>query len=175
MQAGLRPREPRVKVLVPCRMNVSGRWVDVCVHNASSRGLLVAADEAPGTGAYIDIRRGTLVIIGRVVWRKGRFFGVRTQDRLSVQALVSEPRRGPHGASASSPLSEERRTQSRLAAEGRVARRVEHSRQTSSRLQFGFLVLAAAAIAMFMADEVGLMLAQPLTAVSAALDGHVGS
>ena len=151
-------------------MSADGRWSDACIHNASSRGLLVAADDAPASGSYVDIRRGSLVIIGRVVWRKGRFFGVRTQDRVVVQALIDEPRRG---AAATPTPTTERRTSARLTAEGRIARRVERSRQMASIVQFGFLAAAAAAAAAIMADEVSATLARPLAAVSASLNGSV--
>ena len=171
LQIGPRPREDRVKVLVPCRMKVSGTWADACIHNASSRGLLVAADDAPKTGSYVDIRRGALVIIGRVVWAKGRFFGVRTQDRISVPALVGEPRRSAATSSASN-ADVERRTLSRLAAEGRVARDLQRNRQLSSWMQFGFLAFATAAMAVIIADEVGSVLSTPLTTITAALDGR---
>lgn len=149
-------------------MNAGGRWTDVCIHNASSRGLLVAADDPPASGSYVDIRRGSLVIIGRVVWRKGRFFGVRTQDRIVVPALVDEPRRG--AAAAPAPKIE-RRTSARLAAEGRIARRVERSRRMAAMFQFGFLAVAATAAAAVMADEVSTTLARPLAAVSSTLNG----
>lgn len=151
-------------------MNADGRWTDACIHNASSRGLLVAADDAPTSGSYVDIRRGSLVIIGRVVWRKGRFFGVRTQDRVVVQALVDEPRRG----AATAPTSTvDRRTSARLTSEGRMARRVERSRRIASMAQFGFLAASAAAAAAVMAGEVGATLSRPLAAVTASLNDDI--
>jgi hypothetical protein len=37
--------------------------------------------DPPPTGTYVDIRRGTLIIIGRVVWIGGERFGIFTQGQ----------------------------------------------------------------------------------------------
>lgn len=170
--SALRPREPRTKVFVPCRLNLSGTWGDACIHNVSSRGLLIAADHAPDTGDYIEVRRGTLVIIGRVMWRKDRFFGVRTQDRVSAEALTREARLAtrPSGRTESD---QERRTRARLVAEGRVARRVETSRHRSSAFQYAVFAIAGTATAVVIALEVHDALASPFAAINTALGGSV--
>ena len=169
MLAQLRPREPRTSVLVPCRLNHGSHWIDGCVHNVSSRGMLLAADDAPDTGAYIDIRRGTLVIIARVMWRKGRFFGVRTQDRIDVSTLVNEPRRNRPPVADGTPA--ERRSTARLAAEGRAARRAEDSQRWAARLQFVLIVGAGTAMALLAADYVYDLLVRPADAIGAAMRG----
>ncbi len=169
LQAGFRQREPRVKVVVPCRMNHGGKWADACIHNISSRGMMVAADGSVKTGDYIDIRRGTLIIIGRVMWRKDRFFGVRTQDRISVQTIVGEPRRAAAGAAPDPAGQGDRRLSSRLVQEARAACNVERSRVISSAIQYGFLACGAVAAALFVATQVHEMLASPLHAVETAL------
>ncbi|WP_298090113.1 PilZ domain-containing protein [uncultured Sphingomonas sp.] len=168
MLSAFRPREPRTKVFVPCRLNLSGAWGDACIHNVSSRGLLIAADQKPQTGDYIEVRRGTLVIIGRVMWRKDRFFGVRTQDRVSAEALTREARltARPGGGTNSD---QERRTRARLIAEGRAARRAETSRHRSSALQYAVFAAAGCATAIVIALEVHDALASPFTIIDAAL------
>ena len=164
VQAGLRPREARTTVMVPCRMTADGRWADACIHNVSSRGLLVAVDEPPRPGTYVDIRRGTLVVIGRVMWRRDRFFGVRTQDRISVGVLVNEPRRAT--APAGTP---ERRAEARHLADARVARRIERNRQLSSLLQYGSMAGAALVFASLVAVHLYGFLNDSLGSVRAAL------
>ena len=163
LQAGLKPREPRIKVLVPCRLNLDGAWDDACIHNVSSRGLLIASDTVPQRGDYVEIRRGTLVVVGRVAWSKQRFFGIRTQDRVSVDALVNEPRRTTRPPSASQPA--ERRAQARLASEGRAARRAERSRERSAAMQFGLIAVAGAVAALFVATQVHQLLSRPFAAM----------
>src|SRR3546814_3873683 len=65
LQIGYKPRETRHPVLIPARMRVGQSWIEVVIHNLSSGGALVASDEAPERGTYIEIRRGRQTIIGR--------------------------------------------------------------------------------------------------------------
>ncbi|WP_139198099.1 PilZ domain-containing protein [Sphingomonas gellani] len=171
LQNGFRQREPRVRVIVPCRMNHNGGWLDACIHNVSSRGMLVASDGSVKSGDYIDIRRGTLVIIGRVVWAKDRFFGVRTQDRISVDALVGEPRRATRPPAAVEAPGE-RRSATRYASEAQAAHRAERSRQMSSFMQYGLLVCVALIVALAAGSHVYGLLDQSMGSVSAALGGQ---
>ena len=133
----LKKRDPRVKVFMPSRMRVNAAWSDVCIHNVSARGLLVASDGAPEPGDYVEIRRGQSVIIGRALWKKDRFFGVRTQDRIDLAALQGEPARP--GAVPGI----ERRTRDRFKQDAAVARSLERDRAFSRMFQFGVLTLAA--------------------------------
>lgn len=174
LQSGVRQREQRFRVLAPCQMNHGGVWIDACIHDVSSRGVLVASDRAPERGAYVDIRRGSLIIIGRVIWRKGRFFGVRTQDQLSPQALLPDPRRtGRAGLSREAASgSRQSRPHDRLVAEGRTARRVERGRHVAKFLQFGVLASVGAAAAAFLAVQAYEMLSRPLSSAGATLDAR---
>lgn len=169
LQSGLRPRETRVKVVVPCRLNVSGSWSDACIHNVSSRGLLVAAaTSAPSVGSYVDIRRGSLVMIGRVMWRKDRYFGVRTQDKVTADVLVAEPRgrrKTVRDGSKPSPIDRA------LIHEGNVARRLERSRAFASAFQGALLIGAGCSAALFVATEVYQALASPVDAIKNAMGG----
>src|SRR3546814_17106618 len=90
LQIGDKPRETRHPVLIPARMRVGQSWIEVVIHNLSSGGALVASDEAPERGTYIEIRRGRQTIIGRVVWRKHRFLGIQAQGRQIGRASGRE-------------------------------------------------------------------------------------
>ena len=142
LQTGFRPREERITVLIPSRMRVGSAWADVVIHNVSSRGLMGGCDTPPAPGSYIEVRRGTIVIVGRVMWGKGRFFGVRTQDRISVKSLINEPRLAGRPQPKVEDAKGERRAETRLAHEARMARNVERSRAFSSMLQYAGIVLA---------------------------------
>lgn len=169
LQSGLRQREPRVKVVVSCRMNVDGAWSDACIHNVSSRGLLVAgAKGAPAVGSYVDIRRGSLIMIGRVMWRKDRYFGVRVQDKINAQALVAEPR-GRRKTNRDGD--EAARTYRALAHEGNIARKVERSRVFAAVFQSSLLILGGGGAAVFVALEVYEALAAPMETVKRAMGG----
>jgi hypothetical protein len=169
VQTGHREREARTKVLVPCRMQADGNWADACIHNISSRGMMVAVDEPPRPGSYVDIRRGKLVVIGRVMWRRDRFFGVRTQDRISVDAVVNEPRRNT--APAGTP---ERRAEARHVADAKIARRIERHRQLSSLIQYGSMVCGALFVAGLVAMHIFSLLNSSLGTVRVALAGGAG-
>lgn len=163
--AGQRPREPRTKVLIPSRMRLGTCWSDVCIHNLSTRGLMVHAEDVPERGTYVDIRRGTQTIIGRVVWRRGCYFGIRAQDRINIDAVISEPRLTARPAAASAGEAE-RRSSTRPASEASIARRAERSRMFASAFQFGVLVLAGLGASGFVAVQAHHILARPMAAVA---------
>jgi hypothetical protein len=169
LQSGFRQREERIKVLIPSRMRCGTQWVDVTIHNMSSRGLMAGTDNPPAAGSYIEIRRGTQIIVGRVMWSKARFFGVRSQERLPIQAIISEPRLTGRPAVAVEASDAERRSDRRLSAEARLARRVERSRAFASAFQFGVLALAVMIAAGFGGHYVYEALSRPARAIERAM------
>ena len=169
LQTKFLPREARKTVRIPSRMRVGEVWMDICIRNLSSRGMLVQCQSPPARGCYVEIRRGSQVIIGRVVWRKEDGFGLRTQDRLDVEAIINEPRLAGRPSVRASGTPSERRTRSRSATAADAARRLDRSRWLSSLMQFGLLVLAGAAAAGILATEANRILGQPFATVAAAL------
>lgn len=148
-------------------MNVNGKWSSGCIHDVSDRGLLVSSAMPPAIGTYVDIRRGALVIIGRVVWSGGSRFGVRTQDPVSVAALLSEspPARGTANA--------DRRSHIREDFSRHVIQRADRSRRHSSALQFICLTIIGMGMACFAAMLCYRALTTPLGAVAELLGGPV--
>lgn len=157
-------REPRRKVLVRARMRLGNDWSDVTIRNMSSRGLMAQAVDAPVTGSYVEIRRGRQIVIGRTVWCNGQNFGVRTQDRIDVEAIVTEVPQRPQGDHA------ERRDAATRHAPS-AAQRLERSRRISSAAQFLAIGAIGVAAAFYVAQSVFNLLSAPLTAVRAALGG----
>ncbi len=161
-------REARRQVLIPCRMKSARGWGDACIHNISSRGMMIASDDPLQAGEYVDIRRGRQVVIARVIWQRDRFAGIRTQDRISADVLVNEPRL--EGKPAAIEVGEDRRSaRHRLVSEIDAARRMERSRSISSALQFGALCLFGLAAAATIAVQVGHMLSAPTARIEQAL------
>lgn len=150
---------------VPCRLNVSGNWLNGCIHDVSDKGLLISCTSPPPIGTYVDIRRGTLVIIGRVVWQGGSRFGVRTQDPVSIAALVNEP------VLKSRPATSDRRSLSREGSGRSVIQQAERNRQRSSAFQFVCIVIGGVGIAYYAAICCYQALAVPLEAIADALSG----
>ena len=82
-------KDPRIKVVVRVRMRAGAMPSDACIRDVSSRGLLVQAGAPPVRGTLIELVGPFAPIVGRVVWTKGHRFGVQTQDRINVSALIS--------------------------------------------------------------------------------------
>lgn len=133
-----------------------------------SRGLLLQMAAPPAKGEYVEICRDRYVIIARTVWVNGRRFGVRTQDRLFIDAIINDP--GLPGPKSGSHHRVKDRPESRSAS-----RRVEEDRHDRSKAiakawEFAAIVLFVASVAMVTFESVNAALAEPLSGVKAALD-----
>jgi len=156
-------------VILPSRMRSEAAWIDVCIHNISTNGLLVAAESPPDPGVYVDIRRGSRTIIGRVVWRKDHFFGVQVQGRLDINRLIEKPRssrcqRADRGAAGT-----REKHQNHMAADAAIAHRLERSRRFAAAFQFVLIVAGGAVTATGMATGAYHLLAKPFAAIAAEL------
>jgi hypothetical protein len=167
----MKPREPRRKVLIKARMRLGGAWRDVCIRNISSRGLLLQAASAPSRGTYVELFRGRHLIVARVVWTSEEQFGVHTQDRLNVDAIVTEPDLSAvefTKAVAGDP-GFERRSRPRPPSPAELA---ERSRLLSRTLEFGCLAAFCISAGMLLFGTVERTLTDPLEIVSAQLGGR---
>lgn len=136
----MKPREDRRKVMLSARMRSGASWHDACILNMSSRGLMLQTSARTERGAYLEVRRGPHVIVARVIWTGQQRVGLKAQDRLSVDAIVTEQAKtgGPETLV-------ERRTAPRPRQDPAV-----RSRQLSRMMQavtLGGLGIAAAVIA----------------------------
>lgn len=152
--------------MIPARMRACSSWTEVVIHNLSAHGALVACDDPPERGTYVDIRRGRQSIVGRVVWKKNRFFGIRAQGSIDVAAISDEPRlsRKPEMARSASAFPD-RRAHNRMSLDAEVARQLEKSRRWSSAFQTGLLAAAGFFAAGCAAIEVYDALAAPVSAL----------
>ena len=162
----MKPREHRTKVLIRARMKAGSAWNDTCILNISSRGMLMQAADPPVRGSYLEIRRGALVIVAKVVWASNHRFGVKTQDVLPIDAIVRDVEAPVVGEGV-------------RVGERRQAGRVALSRATRSRhqgraIEYGFVVTLAVAAAGFAGSEVYALFSAPLAQVSASLSGQNG-
>ena len=90
MSGGHKPREHRLKVVLPARMKDNRGWHDVRILNISSKGLMARSPAAPSQGSYLEVRRGSHVIVARVVWSNGQQFGLQSQSRLDPSEIIEE-------------------------------------------------------------------------------------
>lgn len=133
--------------MIAARMHDGNAWCDANILDVSSRGLSLLTANPPPDGAYIEVRRGTHLIVGRVIWAKAGRFGVRTQDRLAINSLVGDGLPDSQSTDASDELAVERRARPRSE---RLEWRHAQSREKGRAMQFaciagfGFILAACA-------------------------------
>jgi hypothetical protein len=153
-------------VHVPARMCLDGAWIDITILNISSRGLMARTGTVPPSRAYVEIRRGSTTIVGKVIWHDDHHFGIRTQDRINV-GLLSDGA-VPDMAAAQDPATE-RRARPR-SGELDPAEAFERSRQKAAIVQFTVLTAGGAAGALV----IGSIVMETLTAPFAVVASHLG-
>lgn len=152
----MRAREPRRKVRFKARMRVDCGWSDVTIRDMSSRGMLLTMEEPPKVGSYVEICGPKTNLIARAVWVRGTHFGVRTQDRIDVEALVSPGRLRPQESCEATPH----------AAHARPATTHARSRQKGAAIEFGTLLIGILTGAGILALVLYDILARPMQAVT---------
>jgi len=167
IRQGFRNRDPRTKVVLPARVRSGTSWSDACIHNVSLRGMLVASSDAPAPGSYIELRRGPNIVVGRVVWRKDRFFGLRAQDRIDLDRLRQTA--AAPGAAANDRAPAERRADLRLSEDAQRARALERSRTIAKASQFVTLALLFLGASLFAGHAVHKMLREPMGRITAVM------
>ena len=163
VSCSFKPRDTRITVVVPARMRLGANWSDACILNVSARGLLIHTQEAAERGSYVELRRGDQVIVGRVMWRSGSRVGLRAQDRVPVEAIVtskgSEALRLCAGESA--PV--ERRRTRRPPVDNRLRGRA---------MQFMSVAAIATTLSVAIVSMMAEALAEPLSRATIALGGQ---
>lgn len=162
----VKPREPRRNVLIAARMRDGDGWCDANILNLSSRGLALHSVRLPSRGTYVEVRRGSHVIVGRVIWARAGRFGLCVQDRLEVDSLVANISPANDCARRTGGMTVERRARPR--SEGLKWRYVQ-SRDKARGLQFAFIAGLAFLLAGGAYELVIRTLARPLSIVSTQL------
>ena len=158
-----KPRELRRRVILPARLRLGAHWSDACILNISSRGLMIQASRAAPEGSVIELWKGDYVIVARVVWRKGVRAGLRSEDRVPVEEIMSL---------AQSPGLQLTATTGRPPYERRKrARTHEDSRIRARMMEFASVAVIAAFLATAAFAMVEQAFARPLAMISAALGG----
>jgi hypothetical protein len=154
----MKAREPRRTVFLPARLRGGAGWCEATVRNVSSRGMLIETPEPPERGSYIELRRDMTTVVARVMWRRERMVGVRAQDRIDIDALISgHPAIPGHGEPAPATAHHAHA----LAA----ARTHDGSRALGGWVERGTLILVALAAATLAADRVYATLATPFATI----------
>lgn len=147
-------------------MRTGASWSDVCILNLSKRGLGIQAADPPPRGTYVEVCRGSQLIVARVMWSKGHRAGLHSQDLIWVQALLGD---GAVAANDSAPAAGgarpvERRRQPRTAQQ-----RHERSRTLGRAMELAAVAMAGAALGLAAFGLVQDALARPLSQIRLAL------
>lgn len=145
------------------RIRSGAQWGDACILNVSSRGMLIHSAWPVTQGSMVEILRGDQLIIARVMWSEAGRSGIRSDDRLPVEDILSLEQSRALQLIASNGVFYDRR---------KDGQRVASDRQLDGRaIEF----LASVAIAVSLALGLWAMAEQALSGllakVSAALGG----
>jgi len=94
MGVSMQPRESRREVVIPAQMRSKGGWSDVTIRNISPFGMMLLAPFPPKPGTYVEVRKASLALVGRVVWVKGKTLGIQLIERLNFNALLRAANEG---------------------------------------------------------------------------------
>lgn len=155
----LRQREQRRRVMLPARMRGKCGWSDACILNMSSRGMLIYSKGIAEPGAFVEIRRGGQLVVGRVVWRENQRIGLHSQDPVRIADIINSAAAAVEGGQPGGEIAERRY----------VPRKADNSLTYARAMEFMFVVLLGATLAASVAYEVRDALGTPFTAVRAAL------
>jgi hypothetical protein len=163
LHSKLRPRELRRRVLVRARVRSGSDWGDACILNISSRGMLIHSARPVTEGSIVEILRGDQLIIARVMWSEAGRSGIRSDERLPVEDILSLEHSRSLQLIASNGVFHDRRREGRgLARESRL-----HGRAIEF-VAFGAIAASLAFGLWAMAERA---LSGPLAKVSTALGG----
>lgn len=155
-------REERRRTVLPARLRVGSSWGDACILNVSARGLMIYASLPVEPGSHIEIRRGSQLVLARVVWRNNQRVGLRSEHPVPVDGLLNGNRTETAAASPARVRVERRKR----------PRNQEASRDQGRAAEFIAVVLIGMALAVGAAGCVHQALAKPATAVQGALRRH---
>ena len=159
----LRPRELRRRALVRARIRSGADWRDACILNVSSRGMLIHSAWPVAQGRMVEILRGNQLIIAHVMWSEAGRSGIRSDERLPVEDILSiEQSRSLQLIASNGVLHDRRKEKRGIARESRLdGRAIEF-------VAFGAIAASLAFGLWAMADQA---LSGPLAKVSVVLGG----
>jgi hypothetical protein len=145
------------------RLRWGAYWGDACILNISSQGMMIQTGRVAPEGSIVELHRGDHVILARVVWRDGLKAGLRTDDRLPVDQILSAGDRGPVQLVTSDGAIVERRTKARSEA--------GDAREFGKKLEF----VGACVLVLVFAFLVGLAVFDILATPMAQIDHALGN
>jgi hypothetical protein len=157
-----RPRELRRRVVMPARLRSTAGWTDACILNVSSRGLMIHSARAGPRGTIVELWRGDLVIVARVMWQDGARAGLKSDEPISVGDVLSLSSSSAMTLTATRRVSGDRRARSRAEPDRRKQGRT---------IEFTGVVVIGCALAVTAYGMVEQTLARPMALIRNALGG----
>ena len=149
--------------MIPTRLRAGAQWSDACILNISSRGMMIRSGRAGPAGSTVELRRGDYVIVAHVVWREGAHAGLRSDDRLPVDEIMSFCQSSSLRLVACEGAIVERRKQPRAMA--------DDARQRGRLMEFVGVAAIAASLALGAWTLVETAFGQPMAKIQTALGG----
>lgn len=87
----MKNRSQRISTFLPARVRTDSGWADATIRNISPHGAMIELADPPDRGSYVELRRATSVIIGRIIWSDGRRCGVMTRDMIDIPNMLGQP------------------------------------------------------------------------------------
>lgn len=83
-------RYPRTAVRMAARIHHDRGWDDASILDVSKMGVRFSTRQTLQRGSYVELRRGSHVIVAQVMWSDGGKAGARTQDVVCLNNLLSQ-------------------------------------------------------------------------------------
>lgn len=147
-------------MMLPARLRGEAGWSDACILNISSRGLLIYSAGRAKPGNFVEIRRGRLLVIARVVWRENQRIGLSAHDPIPLGEIICDQAVASAAPLCGAGAPVERRKEPRSA---------DKSRARGRAAEFVLCAMAGAALAGACAVAAEQSLAKPLMVVKTAL------
>lgn len=149
-------------------MRLGEGWHDIVICNVSSRGLMARTQVAPPRGSFIEIRHGSICIVGQVRWSAGARFGIRAQERIDIMGLLVGRK-----TAAADPVTPERRVRARPTPAS-AHNRAESSRRFARLFDWGMVVLVVTVVGVLVAEIAGKTLRAPMDSARVAMESPEG-
>jgi hypothetical protein len=158
-----RSRELRRRVVVRARLRSGTQWGDARILNISSRGLLIQTLRPVREGSMVEILRGDHLIIARVIWSEAGRSGLRAEQLIPVEEILSLEQAGALQLIASNGVLRDRRRAARsMLVDPRLRGRT---------MEFAAVGVIAVSLAVGVFSMAETALAGPLASVAAVLGG----
>ena len=128
---------------------------------------MAVSSQPPRRGSYVELRRNSCSIVGRVIWSSETCFGVQAHQKISLPDLVRpRARAGIAAKGRRGPTREPLRYTARRKSSQEIA---DASARQARAFEFAIVVATVLSFVFLVADQVAGLLSAPLDEVAATL------